>query len=135
MKFLSDFNNLILFAAALVSGGLLLWPYLQTRGRKVSLLQATQMLNQGKPLILDVREPSEFAAGHLGDAVNIPLQELPKRIGELAKHKSKKVIVVCNVGAQSSRALPQLNKAGFTEAYSLEGGITAWQSQGLPVVK
>ena len=61
MKFFID--NIVLFAMALISAGMLLWPGLQRRGAKVSILQATQMLNQGKTLLLDVREEAEFAAG------------------------------------------------------------------------
>lgn len=133
MKFFID--NIWLIAVFLVSGGMLLWPHLQTRGKKVSLLQATQMINQGKTVILDVREPTEFAAGHLRDAINIPLKELSNRIGELDKHKSKNVIVVCQAGVQSSRALGPLAQAGFNDAVSLAGGQAAWQEQGLPVVK
>lgn len=133
MKFFID--NILLIAVAVFSGGMLLWPHLQTRGKKVSHLQATQMINHGKTIILDVREPGEFEAGHLRDAINIPLKDLPNRVGELDKHKSKNVIVVCQAGVQSSRALGTLAKAGFVEAVSLAGGLTAWREQGLPVVK
>jgi rhodanese-related sulfurtransferase len=128
-------ENIWLIALALVSGGALLWPSLAQRGASVSLLQATQLINQGKTVIVDVREPAEFAAAHLRDAKNIPLKEMPKRVGELDKFKSKTVIVVCQSGAQSGRAVSQLRKAGFTEVYSLQGGLAAWQAQGLPTVK
>lgn len=133
MKFFID--NILLFALVLISGGMLLWPGLQRRGAKVSILQATQMVNQGKTLLLDVREASEFAAGHVRDAKNIPLKQLPERIGELDKFKAKSVVVVCASGVRSSKALSQLKNAGFNEAYSLDGGLTAWQAQGLPTVK
>jgi len=133
VKFFID--NIWLIALALVSGGALLWPNLQQRGRKVSLLQATQLINQGKAVIVDVREPAEFAAGHLRDARNIPLKELPQRLGELDKFKAKTVIAVCQVGARSSKAAAQLQKAGFGEAVSLDGGAAAWQAQGLPMAK
>lgn len=128
-------NNIWLFGLVLLSGGALLWPMLQQRGNKVSLLQATQMINQGKTVILDVREPAEFAAGHVRDAKNIPLKELPKRVGELEKFKSKTVIVVCAAGMQSSKAAAQLRTAGFNEVYGLNGGLAAWQAQGLPTAK
>ncbi len=128
-------NNIWLFGLVLLSGGALLWPMLQQRGNKVSLLQATQMINQGKTVILDVREPAEFAAGHVRDAKNIPLKELPKRVGELEKFKSKAVIVVCAAGMQSSKAAAQLRTAGFNEVYGLNGGLAAWQAQGLPTAK
>ena len=119
----------------LLSGGALAWPHLQRRGSKVSLLQATQMINQGKTLVLDVREPAEFAAGHLRDARNIPLNELPQRIAELEKSKAKTVIVVCQSGVRSPKAAQQLNKAGFESVFSLDGGLAAWQAQGMPVAK
>ncbi|HJV75837.1 MAG TPA: rhodanese-like domain-containing protein [Noviherbaspirillum sp.] len=133
MKFFID--NIWLIALVLVSGGALLWPNLQRRGDKVSTLQATQLINQGKSLVLDVREPEAFAAGHLRDAKNIPLKDLPNRIGELDKFKSKAVIAVCQTGVQSAKAAAQLRKAGFNEAFSLDGGVSAWQAQGLPVAK
>lgn len=133
MKFFID--NIWLIALVLVSGGALLWPNLQRRGAKVSILQATQLINQGKSVILDVRDPAAFAAGHLRDAKNIPLNELPNRLGELDKFKSKAVIAVCQTGVQSAKAAAQLKKAGFNEAFSLNGGVAAWQAQGLPIAK
>ncbi|MFC5472347.1 rhodanese-like domain-containing protein [Paraherbaspirillum soli] len=133
MKFLID--NIFLFGLAILSGGALLLPMLQKRGNKVTTLQATQLINQGKTLVLDVREGNAFAAGHLIDAKNIPLKDLPQRIAELDKFKAKNVIVVCQTGIQSSKAVTQLAKAGFAQAYSLDGGIAAWQTQGLPIVK
>lgn len=133
MNFLLD--NIWLIGIALLSGGALLWPQLQGRGHKVSILQATQLINQDKGIILDVRDPAAFATGHLRGAKNIPLKELSNRIGELDKFKSKSVITVCQSGVQSLTAAAQLRKAGFNEAVSLEGGIAAWQAQSLPIVK
>ncbi len=128
-------QNIWLIALALISGGALVLPLLQQRGARASLLQATQMINQGKTVIVDVRDPVQFAAGHLRDARNIPLKELSKRIGELDKFKSRTVIVVCQSGMQSAKATSQLKKAGFAEVYSLNGGLAAWQAQGLPTAK
>jgi rhodanese-related sulfurtransferase len=133
VKFFID--NIWLVALVLISGGALLWPTLQRRGEKVSALQATQLINQGKTVIVDVRDPAAFAAGHLRDAKNIPLKELPNRISELEKFKAKTVLTVCQAGIQSAKAAPQLKKAGFNEVVSLNGGLTAWQAQGLPLAK
>ncbi len=133
MKFLID--NIWLIALALLSGGALVWPNLQRRGEKVSTLQATQLMNQGKAVIVDVRDAAGFAAGHVRDAKNIPLKELPNRVAELEKFKSKTVIVVCQSGMQSAKATSILKKAGFNEVVSLTGGLSAWQAQGLPVAK
>ena len=71
MKFFID--NIWLVALALLSGGALLLPTLQRGGSRVSLLQATQLLNQGKSVVLDIRSPEDFAAGHIRDARHIPL--------------------------------------------------------------
>ena len=136
MKFFVDnIYNLVLLLLVIGSGAALLIPGLLRRGDKVSTLQATQMINQGKTLLLDVRDGAAFAQGHMRDARNISLKELPVRIGELDKFKAKTVIVVCASGVQSSRATGLLRNAGFTNAVSLSGGITAWQAQGLPVAR
>jgi len=133
VKFIID--NILLFALVLISGGMLLWPGLQRRGAKVSILQATQMFNQGKTLLLDVREEAEFSKSHMRDAKNIPLKQLSTRIAEIDKFKAKTVIVVCASGVQSSKASTQLKIDGFNDVHILDGGMTAWQAQGLPTVK
>ncbi len=133
MKFILD--NIFWLGIALLSGGALLLPALQRRGAKVSHFQATQYMNQGKTLVLDVRSAEEFAAGHLPNAKNIPLPELAERVKELEKSKSNVVITVCASGVRSASATAVLGKAGFTQVFSLEGGVDAWQSQGLPTVK
>jgi rhodanese-related sulfurtransferase len=133
VKFLID--NIFLVAVAILSGCALLLPVLQKRGNRLTTLQATQFINQGKTLILDVRDSDAFAASHLIDAKNIPLKDLSQRIAELDKFKAKNVVVVCQTGTQSSKAVAKLVQAGFAQAFSLDGGIAAWQTQGLPTVK
>jgi rhodanese-related sulfurtransferase len=128
-------DNIWLILVAVLSGAALLWPSLKGRGASVTVLRATQLINQSNAVVLDVREPAAFNAGHLRDAKNIPFKELSNRIGDLAKHKSKPVIAVCQTGSQSARAAAQLRKEGFAQAYSLEGGMNAWLTQGMPVAK
>jgi rhodanese-related sulfurtransferase len=133
VNFISD--NLFLLSIAIISGGALLLPSLQRRGARVSQLQATQYMNQGKTLVLDVRSAEEFATGRLPNSKNIPLKELESRIKEIEKSKANVVITVCASGVRSSSAVSILNKAGFEKTFSLDGGVAAWQSQGLPTVK
>ncbi len=135
MKFILDWNNLILIAMAVVSGIALLLPVLQRRGARVSQIQATQMMNQGKTLVLDVRSAEEFASGHLPKAKNIPLPELAQRIAELEKSRNNVVITVCKSGVRSASAASVLTKAGFAQVFSLEGGTDSWREQGLPIIK
>ncbi|NDI84847.1 rhodanese-like domain-containing protein [Undibacterium crateris] len=133
MKFIID--NIFLIGIALISGGALFFPMLQRRGAKVTQLQATQYINQGKTLILDVRNAEEFAAGHLPNAKHIPLPELNNRLKEIEKSKNQVVITVCASGVRSASAASVLAKAGFTQVFSLEGGTNAWREQGLPITK
>ncbi|GAA4022152.1 rhodanese-like domain-containing protein [Actimicrobium antarcticum] len=133
MKFLID--NIFLILLVVISGGSLLVPLLQRSGAKVSVLQATQLINQGKTLLLDVSDAAEFAKGHARDAKNIPLKDLATRLVEIEKFKPKTVVVVDPTGVKSSKATAILKKAGFNDVHSLSGGMAAWQTQGLPTVK
>lgn len=133
MKFFID--NIFIIAIVLVSGGALLWPALTQRGKRASALEVTQLINRGKATIVDVRDATEFATGHLPNAKNIPLAELAKRVGELDGAKSKSVIVVCQSGARAASAAGLLQKAGFAEVVNLDGGVAAWKTAGLPLSK
>lgn len=133
VKFILD--QILLVSIVVLSGGALLWPALQPRGKRASSLTVTQLLNRGKSLVLDVGTAEEFAKGHLRDAKHIPLADLPKRIGELEKSKGKTIIVVCQTGARADKAVKLLAAAGFEDVVSLDGGVVAWQASGLPVAK
>ncbi|MYN19269.1 rhodanese-like domain-containing protein [Duganella sp. BJB488] len=133
MKFFID--NIFIIAIVLLSGGALLWPVLTQRGKRASAQEVTLLINRSKATVVDVREATEFAAGHLPDAKNIPLGELSKRIGELDKFKSKSVVLVCQSGARANSAAGVLAKAGFADVVNLDGGIAAWQKAGLPLAK
>jgi rhodanese-related sulfurtransferase len=129
-------NNLALVALFLASGALLIWPELMNfagGANGVGTLEATRLMNQPGALVLDVRQDAEFAAGHLPRARHIPLGELDKRIDEIAKYKSKPVIVTCRSGARSGTACRKLKNAGFTSVYNLKGGVPAWEQASLPV--
>jgi rhodanese-related sulfurtransferase len=133
VKFIID--HIFTVALVVISGGFLLWPALQPRGKRASALQVTQLMNRGKTTVVDVRTPEEFAKGHLRDAKNIPLADLAARIGELDKAKARSVVVVCQTGARSDKAARQLAAAGFDDVVSLDGGLAGWQAAGLPVAK
>jgi len=122
---------------ALASGGMLLWPLVRrtTGGPWVSTTQATHMINREEALVVDVREPNEFAAGHVLGAKNMPLARVDASGADLAKRKERPVIVYCDGGERSAKALAALKKHGFTRVANLSGGIAAWQQAGLPVEK
>ena len=131
-------NNLLLFVVALVSGGMLLWPLVRrsTGGPWVNATQATHLINREDAIVLDVRDPGEFAAGHVLGAKNVPLSRLESGAGDVVKRKDRPVIVYCADGAdRSGKAIAALKKQGYTRVANLSGGIGAWQQAGLPLEK
>ena len=126
----------MLISLALVSGGLLLWPVLQGAATSgLSPAGAVLLINREKAVVVDVSEPSEFAAGHLGSAKNIPLGELEAKLVATVKNKTLPLILVCQTGARSGRAVAIAKKLGYEQAQSLGGGLTAWKGANLPVEK
>ena len=86
-------------------------------------------------IVLDVRTPAEYAAGHLPKAQNIDLQgaDFATRIASLDKRAT--YAVYCHSGKRSATAMEQMAAAGFTQVFDLTGGITDWQGTGRPVVR
>ena len=134
MKFILD--NWMLISVALASGGMLLWPLLQgaTQGGLTTTL-AVQLINREKAVVVDVCENEEFAAGHVGGAKHIALNQLEERLPQLVKNKTLPLILVCQSGARSGRALAIAKKLGYEKAQSLAGGLSAWKRANLPVEK
>jgi len=85
------------------------------------------------PLLLDVREYPEFAAGHLKDARLIPLAEIERRAGELPKDQP--MVCMCRSGRRSAEAAEIFARLGFTNVTQLTGGVMAWEQAGLPLEK
>jgi rhodanese-related sulfurtransferase len=128
-------NNLLLFVVAFVSGAMLLWPLFRrgAGGPWVNTAEATHLINREDALVLDVREPGEYGAGHILGARNVPLSRLDD--ADLAKRRERPVIVYCDTGDRASKAISALKKQGFTRVVNLTGGLRAWQQAGLPVEK
>ena len=80
--------------------------------------------------MLDVREPDEWAVGHIPGALHVPLSDVPSRLDALPESE---VVVVCRNGGRSARAAVWLNRNGF-DAVNLEGGMAAWAEAGRPMV-
>ena len=136
MTFFTDYTNLVLIAAALISGGLLLWPTISRRGRGgLSAAEATQLINRRNAVVIDLRPSAEFANGHLPAARHLEFAELQAKVGQLVKNKSNPVLLVCQNGQQSNKAVRVVQDAGYAEVHVLEGGLNAWQQAGMPVVK
>jgi rhodanese-related sulfurtransferase len=97
---------------------------------EINVSQASDLRTQGA-FILDVRQPEEWAQFHIPGATLIPLGDLPNRLNEVPK--DKEVVVVCRTGHRSAQGRDILKNAGFTKVTSMAGGVTQWQTAGLPI--
>ena len=133
MQFFTDPIVWLLIAAALVSGGLLLWPALnRSRQGGVSPTEAVRLMNREKASVIDVSEPGEFAAGHIVGSRNIPLGRL-EVAPELPKNKTLPVVLVCASGKRAAKAAKALEAKGYAKAVVLAGGLAAWKAANLPI--
>lgn len=131
-------NHWDLFLALFVILGMLVYTSFNARLRgyqDVPPLEAVQLINHEDAVVVDVREDSEYSAGHVQDSIHIPLGKLNERMAELDAYKSRAVVVGCRSGHRSARACTMLRKQGFEKVYNLRGGILAWESASLPVSK
>ncbi len=131
-------NNIWLILLVVASGAMLIWPMISSRiqgGSEVGTLEAVQLINRRDALVLDVRDGSDFAAGHIPNAKHIPLARLEQSMRELEKFKTRPVIVSCHNGTISTKACALLRKKGFNEVFRLKGGIVSWEQAGLPMEK
>ncbi len=87
---------------------------------------------QGGAFVLDVRTQEEWNAGHIPGATLIPLDQLSSRVGELPE--DQEIVIYCRSGNRSAQALDLLTGVGFSEIYSMDGGINDWIQAGYEVV-
>ena len=99
-------QNILLVGIVVISAMGLIWPMLlRPSGKAVNPGEATLLINRENAIVLDVREPDEFAAGHIPDAVNIPVSKLAERIQELDKYRNRPLVVCCLSGVSADIAL------------------------------
>ena len=108
---------------------------LKSRGLiQVSTSTAVQLINKGATIV-DVRPAEAFASGHIVNAKNIPLSDILSQPDAVRKKKDRVLLTVCDNGMVAKRAADTLRKAGYESAFSLQGGLSAWRTENLPIVK
>ena len=129
-------ENWYLILLAIGSGALLLVPTFKGAGAgSLSPADAVQAINREKAVVVDVREPEEYASGHITNAKNIPLSQLDERLPQVVKNKALPVVLVCGKGPRAARAETAAKKLGYEKAQTLAGGMKGWRDAGMPVVK
>lgn len=104
--------------------------------QELSLDEAQQGIDQADVLI-DVREPEEFSAGHLPNAINIPrgLLEFQMESTPQLASRDKKIVLYCKTSGRAALAVNSLKSMGYHSVFSIAGGFDAWLSAGKAVVK
>ena len=137
MNFLTQIDNLALLALLIISGITLFLPTLSTliSGKGLTPTEATIWINRRKAYVLDLRAEPAFKSGHLPNAKHLPLGEMAAGLEKLKLDRKLPVILICENGANSRKAVLELQKAGFLEVAALDGGLKSWQAAALPLVK
>ncbi|NDQ57136.1 MAG: sulfurtransferase [Acidipila sp.] len=108
----------------------------KSRIRETNVAEVKKRLDAGeKLLIVDVREESEFAKGHIPGALHLGKGIIERDIEGAVPDASKEIILYCGGGFRSAIAADNLKKMGYTNAVSMDGGWKGWSDAGLPVTK
>ena len=91
-----------------------------------------RMTAETPPVILDVRTPQEYAAGHVPGAINVPHKAMADRLAEMLGFRDREVVLYCERGKRSEMARAVLLEAGFTSTQLLKGHMVEWRRQQLP---
>ena len=110
-------------------------PTAASGAKKISPLQLPQLQAREQAVVLDVGAADSFNKGHIAQSINLPLEQIKDKITKLNKYKNKPIIIACENGARSAKAAGILRVNQFDKLYILEGGLTAWRKENLPLVK
>lgn len=102
---------------------------------EISAQEANQLLEKGEAVLIDVRQAFEHRGEKIGNAVNVPVEQVTPQLVEKHLHDNKKVIFHCQSGARSLQTAMAMAENVSADIYNLEGGIEAWKSAGLPKIK
>jgi rhodanese-related sulfurtransferase len=96
--------------------------------RNLSPRQVAELLDaeDGRPLLLDVREPWELAICRIAGSESVPMGQIPRALSELDRNRDREIVVICHHGIRSFQVARFLEHQGFSRVINLEGGVAAW---------
>jgi rhodanese-related sulfurtransferase len=128
-------NHPLLVSAAVFAAILVLVYELRARANSFAAVSPQDLIrlqNQGA-VVLDIRKPDEFAAGHIAGARHLSSDQILTAGEHLKKFKDKPVVVYCATGSLGAAAVRQLAAQGFSKAFNLRGGLAGWSTDNLPL--
>ncbi|AAM83671.1 rhodanese-like domain-containing protein [Yersinia pestis] len=104
--------------------------------KEVTRGEATRLINKEDAVVVDIRTREDYRKGHIANSINlIPSDIKNGNLGELEKHKTQPIIVVCAMGTTSRASADMLSKAGFERVFTLKEGISGWSGENLPLAR
>lgn len=103
-------------------------------GKTITYHEVSRLLNSDAAVLVDVRDGADYKAGHIIGAIHIPHASMATRVSELDKYKAQQIILADKMGQHAGHAGKVLRDAGF-DVVRLQGGMSEWLNQKLPVVK
>ena len=128
-------NHWILSSAWVILTMLLIMSYVKTSSKMIGIQQATLLINRENAAVVDIRAKADYKKGHILGSVNIPTSEVKEGAKGLPKDKEKPIILVCHSGMTTATVAQQLHKLGYNNLHRLQGGMTSWNGENLPVEK
>jgi rhodanese-related sulfurtransferase len=101
----------------------------------VSTERAVQMINHQEAVVFDARTEAEFSAGHIVGAEQLTATAIDKKMNQLQKYLKKPIIIATATGQDTTKMMTLLQEKGFLNIFILNGGMQAWKSAGMPVIK
>lgn len=101
--------------------------------RPLSASEAVRLMNTDDAVVVDTRAAKDYKKNHILNAVHVPAAGIDGRAGEISKDTSRTIICYSGPGNQATQAAEKLRKLGYTNVYTLRGGINAWEADGLPL--
>ncbi len=126
-------NHFLLVGAFFAVLGALIFTAFQGGGSGLPPPRAVLLLNHDNAVAVDVRGESEFKAGHIINALHVPLAEIKEGAGRLDRFKDRPILVYCDSGTMSGQAVTALKRHGFAQIHRLQGGLAAWRADNLPL--
>lgn len=111
------------------------WRFRSFGLKMINSQELVGLLNHKKGVVIDTRSNERYEQGHILGAMHIPVEDFAKKQGVLNKFKNKAVILVGETGIDSPKMGKLLQENGFTQLCYLAGGMSGWQSEGMPIEK
>ena len=123
--------NTILIAIALLAVVMFIPRFIATlrRGPSIDVNELKRRLDADETLLVDVRTEKDYQAGHIEQAMNIPVEQLEQAISELEGHVEKSISIICTTDRRSAKAANILLKQGFQDVRVVKGGMTDWRKR------